>query len=83
MKQSIEYLAKKGPLQSDPKAIAGQVYTLFLDSDLHEIVDEEGVLPMNAAGIESGMLSASSADVLLILQVRVIDLIFFLVTVIL
>ena len=66
--QSIEYLSRKGLVQSDPKLVAAQVYTLFLDSDLHEIASKEGVLPVNAQAIESGMLSPSSDD-LLILQV--------------
>ena len=71
--QSIEYLSRKGIVQNDPKLVAAQVYALFLDSDLHEIASNEGVLPMNAQAIESGMLSSSSDD-LLILQVSGISI---------
>ena len=69
VKQSIEYLSRKGPIPNDLETLAGRVYTLFLDSDMHEIASEYGVLPPNSQGIESGMLSPSSVDVLLVLQV--------------
>ena len=69
MKQSIEYLSRKGPIPNDLDALAGRVYSLFLDSDIHEIANEEGVLPLNSKEIESGMLSPCSVEVLLVLQV--------------
>jgi RecQ mediated genome instability protein len=67
VKQSIEYLSKKGCISTEPKALAARVYSLFLDSDLHEIASEEGILPANAQSIEFGMLCLS--DDILILQV--------------
>jgi hypothetical protein len=67
VKQGIEYLSRKGPLSKDPKKIADQVLKLFMDADLHEVASEEGVLPLNAQNIQSGMLS--SCDSLLFLQV--------------
>lgn len=67
MKQSIEYLSKKGCISTEPKAIAARVYSLFLDSDLHEVASDEGILPPNTPSIESGMLCLS--DDILILQV--------------
>eukprot|EP00596_Hydrurales_sp_CCMP1899_P009093 CAMPEP_0119048500 /NCGR_PEP_ID=MMETSP1177-20130426/59253_1 /TAXON_ID=2985 /ORGANISM="Ochromonas sp, Strain CCMP1899" /LENGTH=173 /DNA_ID=CAMNT_0007024477 /DNA_START=45 /DNA_END=562 /DNA_ORIENTATION=+ len=67
--QSLEYLSRNGPVSKNADLVANQVYQLFLDGDLHEIASTEGVLPPNVEGIEKGMLSSSSTDSILVLQV--------------
>ena len=67
VRQSLEYLSRKGPVANDVRSVAAQVYTLFLDSDLHEVASAEGILPQNAQSIEFGMLSSS--DAIIVLQV--------------
>ena len=70
VQQSIEYLSRKGLTSNNPESLSGKVYLLFLESDLHEISSEDGILPHNVQQIESGMLSSSND--ILVLQVRVV-----------
>lgn len=67
VRQSLEYLSRKGPVTNDVRSVAAQVYNLFLDSDLHEVSSAVGILPQNAKSIEFGMLSSS--DAIFVLQV--------------
>ena len=67
VRQSLEYLSRKGPVTNDLRSVAAQVYTLFLDSDLHEVASPEGILTQNAQSIEFGTLSSS--DAIIVLQV--------------
>lgn len=69
VKQSLEYLSRKGLTSSNPESLSAKVYLLFLEADLHEISSEDGIFPHNVQLIESGMLSSSNE--ILVLQVRV------------
>jgi RecQ mediated genome instability protein len=68
VKQSIEYLSRKGLNLNNAESLSAKVYLLFLESDLHEISSGDGILPHNVHQIESGMLSSSND--ILVLQVR-------------
>ena len=49
VRQCIDYLSRSGPVPNSDEKVAEKAYTLFLDSDLHEISSVAGVLPPNVS----------------------------------
>lgn len=65
IQQAIEYLSRSGPVPRQDSAVAEKIYSLFLDSDLHEIASPSGVLPRQVDTLHKVMLGTG----ILILQV--------------